>query len=1351
SASNSAPDTSSTAVTISVPQDLQADLAKVWDKLTVTVGQTSTVSLTARNTSNVPVDRLVVTEPAQPGDGSDLDVNNPFSVADLTGLASCALPAGASAVQVDAWVEQAGVWSWTAGSAGPSCALPDGVDFADVGGLRFTFTGDITANGAPAQLKLALVQRSDAEVTITNTATAQTSRGAASSPVVSKSCDYKVTEPSLAVTVNKTFNPAGLPQGNHTTATLTATNASRGQPVIALTVGEPDLAGQDFQFVEFPSAINYPVGAEEGKVVYHFASGPDEEVAFASGVAPAGPSSAGVVTGFEVVFSSTDGPLSDNASVTVAVRLGTSGGAIGNRPNTAHATVSDGVHTAEGERTVSVQVVEPQLSSEMTKTILPPFTAVGPGETVITGLGGTVSSEGIGSIWVRPTSIVITDQIQPASGQREFWDGFDLVSIQPFQVPANTTVKVDVWNGSTWNVLTTAPATSDASYFSLSKSEIDSLLGGGAAGAAARQAVTGVRFSFDNPTDFQTSQTITPYIAYQARSVTRSGSPTGTNPGLPWTNTATVEGSIATDGGGSFGSGPGSGSVDGFIFVPGGCANPEDCIIGPPTDPKPLIVPTIALSKDWREVTVHAQSSELRISTLRWDTTPGVASVTLSDPVAADSTAVSETIFDAFDLIKILSVPYSDTFHTSGWALRYDSVTAVELYDGSAWVTPSCASSGDWMTPAGFRGCDLTAAEQASTIGLRIVVEPNDDARASATDPFAPAVGSGVTSAYSDPAHPELLKRNFDLQWRVRDRKRSDDSWVIRAATYNYRPDGVNLSESGVANRAGLTAVPLDSQLPTTNTQVEAIISITDLVPLVQLTKSFSPGSAVSAPLLIPGEPGTPQSDYPSTTLTLTATNQLSSNLAAKASYIRITEPAVADASGVASLALNQSDIDPASAKADPFTGVTALAADSFFDRFNVTGVTASASTPAQIDLAQTTVHLLRYNAGALSHTTTTADLLNTMTAADLADVIGISVTFQDTDPVANGGSITGGQWVRLTITAQARATFRVSGLEQRLAVNGVTDQVLNTAFAQSYDPVQFSTTLPSEPTRGYNGSFSPVASVFLHGGRLLARAGQTIALNTPNSLTEPNRANPITVTMSGDARSPSPYNDQSNLPATAVTFDDGPDNVDFWDNVAFTGWGTITAPTGADQVSLCAFGAFTSAPADWVCSTPAPLASAELPLTEAQYPLIQGLQVVFSKADGTALGNWWGYPVVAFQGVLRTDTLSGDPVTFPTTGTTTVTNTISVWSYNEPLETHSAKASAAASLSWQAGSRQLALGKVANYGVHTVYPGDTPSTSDVVPFALTVTNTGSGYLHLDSLDDQLPPGLHYSAVPSNR
>jgi hypothetical protein len=1358
-ASNSASDASSVGVTISVPQSLATALSKSWSPSSATVGQTSTISLTARNTSNVPVDRLVVTEPAQAGSASSLDENNPFSVVDLTAL-SCALPSGASAVQVDAWVEQSGSWSWTTGQPGPACALPTGVDPADVDGLRFTFSGDIPVN-AYASLSLNVVQVTDAETSLTNTATASTSRDGVASPVVSAAAGYSVKEPTLAVSVNKTFNPTGVPQGNHTIATITATNASQGQPVTSLTVSD-DLVAQGFQFIGFPSPITYPAGAETGQVVYSFASEPDQTIAFASGQTPASPAS-GTVTGFTIVFNSTDGPLGANAQAVVPVRLGTSGGDFGNRPNKATATVSDGVNSAAGERTATVQVVNPVVNGTLSKTISPPWTAISPGQQVVTSLAGRVWT---GNNLVHPNSIVVTDMISatPTPGQREFWDGFDLTSIPSAPIPAGSSLLVEVWTGSSWTTLADAGPVVSATNFSLSRLDIETALGGS---AAARRAVTGVRFTYTNPTGFPSDITVNPYVAYQARATARSGGSTGDDPSLPWVNSATVEGAVVTDDGGG-GSGGGGGSSNAYILGQCLSLDPADCVIivGPPTQPRPLVTPVTALAKVWGTtaapaVTVHAQSSQQVQTTLSWDTTPGVASAVISDPPApgVSDAALAESVFDAFNLVSVPPIDYDALSYTysNGWALRYDSVTAVELYDrdAAAWVTPSCTpSDGAWMTTSGFRGCTLTAAEQASTIGLRLTLEPNDIARAaassgSAIDPFAPAVGSGLASAFSDSAG---LRRSFTLNWQLRDSKRSDGSWVVRTATYNYRPDSITLEPGWVVNQASLTATPIDP-VAVTVVQSEARIQVIDTVPVILLTKTFTQGSS-TYPLLVPGDPGTPQSDFPTSTMVLTATNQVIAGLAAKASYIRITEPALTDSDGVPNGPLSQTPLDPASAQADPFAGVTDLSdssyyggtdfAGSFFDRFDIVNATATASVAASISTTDSLVHLLRYNGGMLSHQTITALELNSMTESDLADVIGLSITFQGADPVANGGSIAGGQSVSLTLDTRPRATFRLSGAEQRLDVNAVTVAVPNTAFAQSYDPVQFQSShpFPTEFDRGYSGALSAAGpgTIYLSGGVLATKAYQTIS---PTSLTEPTRATPITVTLRGDA-----WN--SNQKATELVFEDGPANADFWDNVAFTGLTSVSLPDGADQVSLCAYGAFDGDPAAWVCSAPGPTSTAELAVDAADYPLVQGLRAVFSKADGTEFGNWWGTPSVVFTGLLRTAKLSGGPVEFPGQAA----NLLNVTSYNWLLldsngDPATGQSSVNAQFSWIPGTRHLGLNKVANHNSPTIYPGDSPSTADVVPFELTVSNLGTGYLHLDSVIDQLPPGLRYSPVPN--
>ncbi len=155
-AANSAPDSASATVHLSVPVETGVDLAKSWEPAarTFEAGAPSTVTLTAANTSNVRVGTLVVTEPQASADGArTLDPTNPFTLTDLTALAADPLPEGAASVQVDAYVRgDDGTWSWVAGTPAAVAALPAGVDPTAVGGVRLTYAGEIVPGdrrGAP--------------------------------------------------------------------------------------------------------------------------------------------------------------------------------------------------------------------------------------------------------------------------------------------------------------------------------------------------------------------------------------------------------------------------------------------------------------------------------------------------------------------------------------------------------------------------------------------------------------------------------------------------------------------------------------------------------------------------------------------------------------------------------------------------------------------------------------------------------------------------------------------------------------------------------------------------------------------------------------------------------------------------------------------------------------------------------------------------------------------------------------------------------------------------------------------------------------------------------------------------
>lgn len=182
-----------------------------------------------------------------------------------------------------------------------------------------------------------------------------------------------------------------------------------------------------------------------------------------------------------------------------------------------------------------------------------------------------------------------------------------------------------------------------------------------------------------------------------------------------------------------------------------------------------------------------------------------------------------------------------------------------------------------------------------------------------------------------------------------------------------------------------------------------------NLPPGVTVTKAASP----AAPLYVPVE-GTAAERFPSATFTMSA----QSNSVAKASYVRVMDPPACTDSE--SIALCQSDGTVAGALADPFTeGVdwlTNAGQGSPFDRFDLTGVSIAASIPAQVDLGASTAWLLRYSGGTYTTEATTAAAVNAMTTADLADVVGVSVTFQGSDPATTGGTITAANVLTMTM-----------------------------------------------------------------------------------------------------------------------------------------------------------------------------------------------------------------------------------------------------------------------------------------------------------------------------------------------
>src|SRR5690606_8927092 len=115
----------------------------------------------------------------------------------------------------------------------------------------------------------------------------------------------------------------------------------------------------------------------------------------------------------------------------------------------------------------------------------------------------------------------------------------------------------------------------------------------------------------------------------------------------------------------------------------------------------------------------------------------------------------------------------------------------------------------------------------------------------------------------------------------------------------------------------------------------------------------------------------------------------------------------------------------------DVFTGASYDPAENPFDRFTITDVQFTVDPDVPIDPAVTRVALWHYDetTDTTSVTTTTMAALDAADAAVLADVVGISIVYQSTNPETTGGRIPRGSdtenVVRMTIDAQLRQHLR--------------------------------------------------------------------------------------------------------------------------------------------------------------------------------------------------------------------------------------------------------------------------------------------------------------------------------------
>jgi uncharacterized repeat protein (TIGR01451 family)/fimbrial isopeptide formation D2 family protein len=1280
---DNAPTVSDTAdVTVTIPIVVDTAVTKAWSPASqqYSPGVGSTLSLGTANTSNVAASSLSMQDPSVAVEGAAaLVAANPFTLVDFDGFGTVIAPQGADQVQVDAYVLVAGTWTWVTGSPSTIAAidLPVGVDAAEVGGLRVTFSDStsgatIVAGGSAGSVSLIVVQRSTNRQTgaslvlgssVTNSVTGTVT--VPGQPPVNKSATapYAIGGLTVAVDAGKQITPNRIPAGTSAVATITGKNTSNG-PLASLSLADTDFFTDELAFGGFTSPVGYPTGATGASIDWYYSGGEIEPAALPAGSTPTAPSAppGGHLTGFAVTFT---GAVAVNAIATLNFAVSPSADfAQAASPlrvtNTVEVTATNPAGTSTDAATAPLDVFQPEIALVIDKTISPAG-AVQAGGTVVVQLPTVTSSD---TASVSPTSITVEDSL--GAGNGDFWNAFNPIAIAPTQVSSGVGLLVEyTTDGTTWVTMASVAPSPVATVY---QSTIDPGL---------VPVIEGLRFTFSNADEFPGGATVAPNIVFEARPTLRSDPGTATSvpdaPASEYENRGFATGTGEVEGPTPITSPPVEDFADASIISFSGA--------GSLMVDKNWRTPTFAQSKD----TINSQSGEQAGTRLGWGVlSTGFSSVRVTDS-ASDEANPQNTVFQAFDLDRIPAISF-----TADPLLRWDIVSSVELYYNGVW-NPVAAPGGSWMNGSGFKGYDLSATESGLTTGVRITVEPNDAARAASTNPVTPPVGSGVATSASGQV------RTIDLVWTLRN--------VVRIPTAPLTVDWVNAthgyndpmsSPNTVYNTVGVAGV---QNAATVGPVVDSdSITLIDQPPGVDVSKT---ASVTSIP--IPNNDDVAPEDYPSVTFSISSSNTSSS----RASYLRVTDPQPCESD-------SQGDCvsAPGSWASDPF--VAGYDADNPFERLTLTDIAFTFSA-AQISNTQSRVTLwLRDSAGTLTTQNVSLQVAAAYTPADLVDVVGVSVVYQGADPANEGGSIASGSTQVMTLTAQVRKNLRS---DPSTLVTPFT--VDNTVFAQSYDPVLFASGGQSTPN---DGAADDVALV---DGVLDVTASKTIS---PSTLIEKDRTTPVAVTIGATQGA-------STVATNEVTLEDA--DPEFWSSFRLTGLGAVTLPAGTQvRVDVQTNGSPT-----WVTGVPGP--AAVLPAIDLA--TVTGIRFVFNRSDAGVFSHSAPPASWSAQAVLQVallDDLRGTstPVPFPST----VDNEVTTRSerYDEPAFYAPAMADATDNIVLDPGTFRLDVSKSPRNNQHTVFPGDS------IPWTLTFSNEGTGYLTIDDLVDTLPAELVFDAEP---
>ncbi|MFK4788675.1 DUF5979 domain-containing protein [Microbacterium sp. ZW T5_56] len=945
-ADNADPKKDTADITPEIPTTLDAEAAKAFEPSIDhgKPGNQTTLTLSGRNTSNGGVDSLTLTDPAAPDAGGV----NPFTYLEITEVAAITWPDGATAATLQywdgaAWVDDDVVTKPGAANAPPSSAL----------GIRVTFTGangDRIAANAEGGLELTLTQRDnvsdlDATTVLTNTVTATVAAGDDTKVSPPADADYTILNEDLVVEPSKTFADDVILPGGETTVTVGIKN-SNPLAVDSLTLQEPAAGVFDarLEFTGFTSKVQFPAGATSGTLSFTYtdtsgASHTVETTLTDGGDFPALPADFGALENFSVAFVSDTGAIvpGGESPVTFGVRAVEGLAKDTVIDNVVSAAATDGDLTATQTATDSITTDVFRLDLETRKSIAPGTIWGYEGEQATLQLPTTL----LNTSTTKAKTITVNDPQLTAAGvpaASDWWTTFRPTQITKTDVPASSTLTVRYFDtvDQEWKDLVT-----DVSGPTTLTEVIDETL---------RDRIGGLQFEFTHTgAGFAPGSTVKPNITTELKESVPA-KPAGADFTVQNCSAATATAPGAEAGAATVNPCP---EIEVLAPTPG----EYDFLDKNWTSPSPALV--------------SARSGEHAVSRLSWSTNGlgGVREFRLADTRTGSgandgpSDAVQNTVYEAFNLVAVNAItPAMDP------NLKWDRITDVQLWNGSTWVRATNATGLPYS--GSMPRIALTAAEQQSTTAVRLLYAENPDARNASTDPLAPAAGSGVARSFE--------ARNVDLEWVIRDTRRSNNAPVLQSEMYNQSVAGDVLNiASGIAQRDNDTLRTDDSD----------IISILDRPLLVGLNKEWTGG-----PLGLP-EAGTDAASYPSGRVSLTATNET----AAKVDKLTVTD---AKAGG-----------------------------PSPFEAFNLKKI-VSVPGIGGADASKTRVVLTLADGSTLSKTPSEA---TAMTRDELLDVVGIEVRYE--------GRINAGASTKIVFDLQLRETLRTSGDPVTLTDSPVDNQ----------------------------------------------------------------------------------------------------------------------------------------------------------------------------------------------------------------------------------------------------------------------------------------------------------------------